>query len=71
MEVKTIRQMRLAKEITQNDMAKACNVHVNTYIAWEKKPEIIPVGKAIIICNELDVEIGAVSFCSENLQNVE
>ena len=64
MDIKTIRQMRLAKEITQEEMAKACDVHVNTYISWEKKPEIIPVGKAIIICNTLGVDIGAVSFCS-------
>lgn len=63
MEIKTIRQMRLAKEITQEEMAKACEVHVNTYISWEKNPKSIPVGKAIVICNMLNVDIGAVSFC--------
>lgn len=71
MEVRTIRQIRLAKELTQEEVAKGCDVHVNTYIGWEKKPEIIPIGKAILLCKVLSVDIGAVSFCSENLRNVE
>lgn len=71
MEVRTIRQIRLAKELSQETVAKACDVHVNTYIAWEKRPEIIPIGKAITLCRFLNVNIESISFCSESLQNVE
>jgi len=71
MEIRTIRQIRLARELTQEEVAKGCDVHVNTYIAWEKKPESIPIGKAIILCRLLNVDINSVSFCSQNLQNVE
>ena len=55
--------MRLAKEITQEEMANMLDVHVNTYISWEKKPGNIPVGKAIQICNIFGTSIDAVSFC--------
>lgn len=63
MEIKSIRQIRLAKEITQEEMANVCGVHVNTYILWEKKPGNIPVSKALLICDKLNVDIGSISFC--------
>lgn len=62
MEVKTIREIRLAREISQEEMAKRCDVHVNTYMNWEKKPYSIPVGKAKLICKIFDVNIADVSF---------
>lgn len=67
----TLRGARLARELTQESMAQACGVHVNTYIAWEKEPEKVPIGKAIIICDVLGVSIDHIIFCSQNLQNVD
>lgn len=62
MEIKSIRQIRLAKEISQIDMANYCGVHVNTYISWEKNPSKIPVNKAILICEKLGVSINDIFF---------
>lgn len=63
MEVRTIKQIRLAKEISLEDMARFCNVHVNTYRNWEKKPGIIPISKASLICKKLEVDLEQVIFC--------
>lgn len=60
----SIRQLRLANELTQEKMANLCGVHVNTYINWENNPAKIPVGKALVICKALGVAINDVSFMS-------
>lgn len=59
----TVRAWRLAKEITQEQMAECCEVHVNTYMAWEKEPEKIPIGKAVKIAERLGVSIDRIIFC--------
>lgn len=51
----TLRQWRLAREISIDKMAKALEIHPNTYSAWEQEPEKIPVGKAVKITQLLDV----------------
>ena len=67
----SVRALRLAREITQEQLANDIGVHVNTYISWEKEPEKIPIGKAYLICKLLNADIESVIFCSESLQNVE
>lgn len=62
MENLTLRGARLAREMTQEEMADICSVHVNTYINWEKEPSKIPVGKAILICQSLNTSIDSISF---------
>lgn len=67
----TVRQWRLAREISQETMAELLGVHVNTYISWEKKPEKIGIAFANKISEILEVPIENISFSSSTLQNVE
>lgn len=67
----TLRQWRLAKEISQETMAKNLGVHVNTYQNWEKAPEKISIRDAVRIAKILSVDMNDVSFVSATLQNVE
>ena len=53
----TLRQWRLAREVSIEQMAKSLGIHPNTYAAWEQEPEKIPVGKAIQISQLLDVRM--------------
>ena len=53
----TLRQWRLAREVSMEQMAKSLDIHPNTYAAWEQEPEKIPVGKAIKITQLLDVRL--------------
>ena len=59
----TLRGARLAREMTQEQLAHECGVHVNTYIAWEKEPNKIPVGMALRICEVLNTSIDHIIFC--------
>jgi len=51
----TLRQWRLAREISIDKMAQALEIHPNTYAAWEQEPNKIPIGKAITIAEMLEV----------------
>ncbi|MDR2888638.1 MAG: helix-turn-helix transcriptional regulator [Lachnospiraceae bacterium] len=50
-----LRQLRKAHEISQEQMAKLCEVHRNTYAIWERKPGKIPVDRIVTIARELDI----------------
>lgn len=63
----TIRAWRLAKEITVEQIASAAKVHPNTYRGWEKRPEMIPVGKAYEIAAFLNLNIAEIDFCTQTL----
>lgn len=45
----TLKQIRLAKEFTIQQMAEALEVHPNTYSNWEKEPLTISIGNAFKI----------------------
>lgn len=62
MEALTLREWRLAKEISQQAMADICGIHVNTYIKWEKNPKEIPISKAYKIALALGVRIDQILF---------
>lgn len=47
----SLEEIRRAKKISQQSLADACGVHVNTYAAWEKNPGKIPVDSAIKIAD--------------------
>lgn len=66
----TVKQWRLAKEISQEQMAEKCGVHRNTYAAWEERPEDISIKNAKIIANALGESVDRI-FLTDNLQNVE
>ena len=61
----TMKQWRLARELTQNQMADKCGVHRNTYASWEEKPENVSVKNAQIIANALDVTVEDIFFNPE------
>lgn len=58
----TMRQWRMAKEISQEAIAKQLGVHVNTYLNWEKAPEKISVAHAEKIAEILGVPIEDIEF---------
>jgi putative transcriptional regulator len=53
----TIRELRRVKEISQEEMANACGVHMNTYRAWEENPKDIRLGAAKIIASKLGISL--------------
>ena len=61
----TVRQWRLAKEITQQTMAEKLGVHVNTYMSWEKEPENISVTNARKISEILELPFDEIRFESD------
>ena len=58
----TLREWRRAKDISQEEIAKALGVHVNTYSAWEKDSGKIPIGKALLIAEILGVQFDEIIF---------
>jgi len=61
----TLRQWRRAKEITVAEMAKALDIHPNTYIKWEENPGMVTMKNAHKIAEILEVRIEAIDFlCS-------
>lgn len=62
----TLKQWRLAKEISQEEMAAKCNVHRNTYAAWEENPNNISVGNAKIIAKALNESVNTIFFNSDS-----
>ena len=53
----TLRQWRLAREVSMDQMAKGLGIHPNTYAAWEQEPEKIPIGTALKITQLLDIRL--------------
>ena len=53
----TLRQWRLAREISIEKMAELLDIHPNTYRIWESDPENIAIGKAKQISDILNVPL--------------
>ena len=51
----TIKELRRAKGISQEEMAQICEVTANTYRAWEDNPAEIKLAKAIVIADRLGI----------------
>lgn len=62
MEKMTIRELRRAREFSQESMAELLGVHVNTYRGYEEHPERIPISKAAEIAKILDVDMSRIIF---------
>lgn len=58
----TLKQWRLAKEISQEEMARKCGVHRNTYASWEENPDNISVKNAKIIAKALHESVNTIFF---------
>lgn len=61
----SVKQWRLAKGISQTEMAMKCGVHRNTYAAWEENPDDISVGNAKIIAKALGESVDTIFFKNE------
>lgn len=62
MEHMTMRQWRLARELTVEEMARACGVHPNTYAAWEQEPGKVRVDAAVKIAEALGTSVDSIFF---------
>ena len=58
----TMKEWRRAKNITQEEMANLCGVHVNTYRAWEENPSEIKLSKAVLISEKIGVPLSDIIF---------
>ena len=58
----TLKQWRLAKEISLEKMAKLLDVSMNTYIRWEKNPGKMPLAKAQAFANALGINFNDIIF---------
>jgi DNA-binding XRE family transcriptional regulator len=61
----TLKQWRLVKELTIEQMAKACDVSTNTYSAWENDPGKVKVKNALKIAEALGVSVNEIFFNPE------
>lgn len=51
----TLKQARVLKEKTQDEMASLLRIHVQTYRKLEENPETVTVGQAKVISRFLDI----------------
>lgn len=58
----TLAEWRRAKNISQEEMAKACDVHINTYRRWEEDPSSIKIGYVATIAQRLGVNQSEILF---------
>ena len=58
----TVKQHRLIREISQEEMAEKVGVHVQTYRAWEENPEKISIAKAKKIAAAFGISINDIYF---------
>lgn len=61
----TIAEWRRLKNISQEDMATSCGVHVNTWRYWEANPGCIKVTNAEVIAEKLGVSLLDIIFTSD------
>jgi len=64
-EMLTVKQWRLAKEKSQQEMADALGVHINTYRNMEENPRKIRIGQAVQIAKLLGVSMNDILFTGE------
>ena len=60
----TVKQHRLIREISQEEMAEKVGVHVQTYRAWEENPEKISIAKAKKIAAAFNISINEIFFAN-------
>lgn len=60
----TLKEWRRIKNISQEEMANACGVHVNTYRAWEESPGDIKLSNATKLSERLGVPMSDIIFAA-------
>ena len=66
----SIKELRRAKDVSQEEMADLCGVHVNTYRTWEDNPSEIKLSKAAIIAEKFGITLEDVLFLPENTTDI-
>lgn len=62
-------EWRRARNKSQDEMAQACGVHVNTYRKWEENPANIKYDKMLIIVDVLKISLDDIFFTTDTTQN--
>ncbi len=62
----TLKQWRLVKGLSQEEMAKKCKVHRNTYASWEDSPDNISIGNAKIIAEVIGESVNNIFFTNNS-----
>lgn len=44
----TLKQARVYKGVSQGEVANVLKVHRQTYMKWEERPDLMPIGKALL-----------------------
>lgn len=57
-----LKQMRLVRGLSMQDMADKLNIHVNTYRMWEHDPLKITIGNAFQISKILETTVDQIFF---------
>ena len=58
----SMKQWRLVKELSQEEMASRCHVHRNTYASWEDNPDLVSIKNAKIIAEALGESVNTIFF---------
>lgn len=61
----SLEEWRRVRGVSQQAIADACDIHVNTYRGWEENPSRIPYGAAVRIASFLDVPFNDINFLTE------
>ena len=62
-------EWRRVRNFSQEFMANACGVHVNTYRRWEENPGEIKFDKALIIVDTLNISLNDLILPSNTNEN--
>ena len=62
-------EWRRARNKSQDEMARACGVHINTYRKWEENPANIKYDKMMTIVEVLNISLDDIFFASDTTQN--
>lgn len=54
----TLDAWRRARNVTQESLAEACDVHVNTYRVWEQNPGEMRLDKVLKVAEILQIDLG-------------
>lgn len=66
----TLKAWRMAKGVTQEELAKALNMHPNTYRMYENEPQRMSIEKGYLACAFLGVDFDDVIFLNKNATNM-
>lgn len=66
----TLKQARLLREKTQQDMADFLNIHVSTYQKLEQNQELITIKQAKLISFFLDFDVNDIFFSNNSIKRI-